>query len=253
MLEIILLVFLGSITGFISGLLGIGGGLLLVPGMLFILQDIPDEQLMHIIIGASLITTAWTATINTASHHAKGKVLWQYVAKFAPFAALGTIIGVIIAQYLDFAFLKTAFGIYEIIVAIIMLFGMSASYSSGGIHAVRRWVWQTLGIVTGVISSLLGINGGTITNPFFIYNNVAIKNAMATATAIGMPISIIGSIGFFVINDGALPSIKLIAIIAPSLLFAPLGVKVLHQTGSKIIKKVFALVVAMLGIIVLVS
>jgi uncharacterized membrane protein YfcA len=250
MIEILLLIALGGITGFFSGLLGLGGGLLLVPGMLFIIQDAPHEQLMHFIIGASLMTTAFTATINTISHHRKGKVIWQYFFKFAPFAAFGVIIGVIIAQYVSTTFLKTAFGIYEIIVAIIMFFGISAS---GGIHNVGRWVWRVLGIATGVISSLLGINGGTITNPFLVYNNINIKNAMATATAIGVPISIIGSVGFLIINNGSLPLIKLIAIIIPSILVAPFGVWVLHQTNGAIIKKIFAFVVATLGVIVLVN
>ncbi len=254
----ILFLLLGAFSGFVAGLLGIGGGLIIVPVLLYLLAPSIDQSiLMHTSIGTALAAIVFTSISSLYAHHRHGAILWRNFVRLTPTILLGSYSGALLANYLSFDFLRVFFAVFEITVALIMWFGVSAS--SHADH-LSRWVWSLAGYIIGLISAMVGIGGGTMTTPFLVYNNVDIKNAIATSAAVGMPIAIAGSIGFMVVGSSqALPTggigfvnfEALIAIVAASIFFAPLGAKVTHKLDSNKLKKGFSIFLAFLAVMVL--
>ena len=130
--------------------------------------------------------------------------------------------------------------------AAIMYFELS---SSKHVDSLARWVWGVTGYIIGLVSAIVGIGGGTMTTPFLTYNNVDIKNAIATSAAVGMPIAVAGVLGFIVAgwnvenasgDLGFINTQALMSIVAMSVLFAPLGAKVAHSVDGIKLKKFFA-------------
>lgn len=258
MAEIVPLIFTGALSGFIAGLLGVGGGLILVPALLYILADSVDKSvLMHTAIGTALAAIVFTSISSVWAHHKHGAIHWHNFIKLTPTILIGAYSGAIIAQYLSFDFLRIFFAIFEISVALIMWFGLSAS---GHVDKLARWVWLVVGYIIGLVSAVVGIGGGTMTTPFLVYNNINIKNAIATSAAVGMPIAMAGSAGFIVagagVEDttGGLGFIHLYAlffVVIASIMFAPLGAKVTHSVDAKKLKKGFSIFLFLLGLLVL--
>ncbi|MBC47598.1 MAG: hypothetical protein CMO27_01695 [Thiotrichales bacterium] len=254
----ILFLLLGAFSGFVAGLLGIGGGLIIVPVLLYLLAPSIDQSiLMHTSIGTALAVIVFTSISSLYAHHRHGAILWRNFVKLTPTILLGSYSGAILAKYLSFDFLRMFFAFFEITVALIMWFGISASSHADNLS---RWIWSFAGYFIGLISAMVGIGGGTMTTPFLVYNNVEIKNAIATSAAVGMPIAIAGSIGFMVAGlSQALPTggigfvnfEALITIVAASIFFAPLGAKVTHKLDSNKLKKGFSIFLAFLAAMVL--
>ena len=254
----ILFLLLGAFSGFVAGLLGIGGGLIIVPVLLYLLAPSIDQSiLMHTSIGTALAVIVFTSISSLYAHHRHGAILWRNFVKLTPTILLGSYSGAILAKYLSFDFLRMFFAFFEITVALIMWFGISASSHADNLS---RWIWSFAGYFIGLISAMVGIGGGTMTTPFLVYNNVEIKNAIATSAAVGMPIAIAGSIGFMAAGlSQALPTggigfvnfEALITIVATSIFFAPLGAKVTHKLDSNKLKKGFSIFLAFLAAMVL--
>ncbi|HAY40655.1 MAG TPA: hypothetical protein DCX64_00120 [Gammaproteobacteria bacterium] len=259
MVEIVPLIFLGAFSGFVAGLLGVGGGLIMVPALLYILANTIDQSiLMHTSIGTALAAIVFTSISSVWAHHKHKAIHWKNFINLTPTILIGAFSGAIIAKYLSFDFLRIFFAFFELSVALIMWFGLSAS---GHADAISRWTWLIVGYIIGLVSAIVGIGGGTMTTPFLVYNNVEIKNAIATSAAVGMPIAISGSIGFILTGYGVESATgglgfihlkALVSIVVVSVLFAPLGAKVTHLVNSKKLKKGFALFLGFLGFMVLV-
>jgi len=256
--ELAQLLLLGVFSGFIAGLLGVGGGLIMVPALLYLLSgDIDQSSLMHTAIGTALAAIVFTSISSVWAHHQHGAIHWRYFKKLTPSILIGALSGAFLAKLLSFDFLRIFFAIFEISVALIMWFGISAS---SHIDQLSRKVWLITGYIIGLISAIVGIGGGTMTTPFLVYNQVDIKNAIATSAAVGMPIAIAGSIGFILAGSdvasatGGLGFVHiqaLVSIVVMSVLFAPLGAKVAHRVNGKKLKKFFALFLAFLGLTVI--
>ncbi len=256
MAELIQLLLLGVFSGFIAGLLGVGGGLIMVPALLYLLAGNIDQAiLMHTAVGTALAAIVFTSFSSVWAHHQHGAIHWQTFKKLTPMILLGAFSGAMLTKFMSFDFMRIFFAFFEFSVAIIMYFGLS---SSAHVNNLSKWVWRVTGAIIGLVSAIVGIGGGTMTTPFLTYNNVNIKNAIATSAAVGMPIAVAGALGFILagwnVSDsgfGFIHTQALFSIVVMSVLFAPLGAKVAHQVDGKKLKKFFAIFLAILGVSVL--
>ena len=249
---------LGVFSGFIAGLLGVGGGLIMVPVLLYLLAGSVDQSaLMHTAVGTALAVIVLTSISSVRAHHAHGAIYWQYVRRLTPMILLGAFSGAMLTKAMSFDFMRVFFALFEFSVAIVMYFGISGA---SHVDHLKKWIWHLTGYIIGFISAIVGIGGGTMTTPFLTYNNVDIKNAIATSAAVGMPIAIAGALGFIVVGwdlESASGGVRfihteaLISIVAMSVLFAPLGAKVAHNVDGKKLKKFFAIFLAFLGLTVI--
>lgn len=263
MLEWIAYIVLGLFAGFVAGLLGVGGGLIIVPVLAFIFaaQHFPEQYVMHLALGTSLASIIFTSISSLRAHHAHRAVEWKIWREVTPGIVIGTLLGTVLAAYLSAFFLKVFFVVFVFYVGTQMLLDIKpkAARALPGLPGMFA-----AGNVIGAISSLVGIGGGTLSVPFMTWCNVTLHRAIGTSAAIGLPIAVAGAVGY-VANGlavrSALPEHSLgfvylpalAAIVAASMLTAPLGAKLAHRLPVKKLKKIFALLLFTLGIRMVVS
>ncbi|MDR3630666.1 MAG: sulfite exporter TauE/SafE family protein [Desulfocapsaceae bacterium] len=240
----------GLISGLLAGLLGVGGGLVIVPMLIFCFtkQGIPSGLIMHMALGTSLACIIFTSISSFMSHHRRGAVDWAIVKRLIPGILIGTFLGTMVASRLSTGFLKAFFCVFLYSVATQMLLNKKAKASRelpGNIGMFG------VGSTIGLASALVGIGGGSLSVPFMMWCNVAAHRAIGTSAAIGFPIAIAGAVGYAVNNPGAasMPPYSLGYVYLPAMLFivcfsvltAPLGAKLAHALPVDKLKRIFAL------------
>ncbi len=248
---------LGLFAGVMAGLLGVGGGLIIVPALAWILhhQQVDDAIVMHLAIGTSLATIVVTSISSVRAHHRRGAVLWPIFWRLTPGIVVGAWLGAAIADALPSAVLSKVFAVFVLTVAAQMGFGAKP--------APHRELPGTTGMLTaggviGAVSAIVGIGGGSLTVPFLTWCNTAIRQAVATSSACGLPIALAGALGFVVTGlnatgrpDWSLGYIygpALVGITLTSMLSAPLGAKLAHTLPTEMLKKVFAVFLTLVGV-----
>jgi len=249
---------LGVIAGFVAGLLGVGGGLIIVPVLILIFQsnNFTQDIIVHMAIGTSLATIIFTSISSIYAHHFRHKaVRWDIVKQLTPGIIIGALLGAVIADFISAKILQQFFGFFELFVAMQMALNIKA-------HAARtlpnRAGILTAGTGIGVISSIVGIGGGTLTVPFLSWCNVKIQNAVATSSACGLPIAVAGCTGFIFTgwNEISLPEHSFgyiywpafLSIVISSMLMAPVGAWLAHRLSAAKLKRFFSLVLFLLGV-----
>lgn len=247
---------LGSVAGLLAGLLGIGGGLVIVPMLTFMFtaQGMPHAHILHMALGTSLASIVFTSVSSMRSHHKHDAVLWPVVFRITPGIIAGTLFGAWVASRLSTNLLKGIFSIFLFYVATQMLIGIKPKAS--------RDVPETLGIfgagsTIGIFSSLVGIGGGTLSVPFLVWCNTIMHKAIGTSAAIGFPIAVAGASGYILnglaatgLPENTLGFIHLTAlsgIVIASVCTAPLGAKFAHSLPVDKLKKIFAMLLYLLG------
>ncbi|MDH5409120.1 MAG: sulfite exporter TauE/SafE family protein [Gammaproteobacteria bacterium] len=250
-------IVLGLFTGFIAGLFGVGGGLVIVPVLVMIFSHYGFDAsvIVHMAVGTSLATIIFTSISSVRAHHKHRAVLWPQVWQFAPGILLGAFVGAFVADAMSSTFLKRFFAIFELAVAAQMWFELKPDAARA---LPGRFAMASTGVGIGVISAIVGIGGGTLTVPFLVWCNVVIQKAVATSSAVGLPIAIAGAAGFIVAGwqHAALPEQSLgfvywpafLGIVVASVFSAPLGAWLAHRLPAKVLKKIFAIFIAILGI-----
>ena len=257
MIEIALYLVTGVFAGLASGLLGVGGGLIIVPVLFFIFssQNLHAEHIMHMALATSLATIIITSISSTRAHHKKQAVLWPIFLLLAPGICVGAWLGGIAASEIKTDTLKYGFGIFEFIVALYLLWNHQSPQHTVSLSKIK----STLGgFVIGMVSTIVGIGGGTLTVPFLNWHKIAMHNAVATSAACGFPIAILGTAsyiytGWSVSNlpEQTLGYVHLpafIFIIMTSVLFAPVGAKLAHYLPESTLKKGFAIFMMLIGL-----
>ncbi len=259
-MEIIFLVLylmLGACAGVMAGLLGVGGGLIIVPVLSWIFrsQHIDNAIIMHLSIGSSLATIFFTSIFSVRAHHRLGAVLWTTVWRLTPGIILGSQLGALFADCLSSSVLQKLFAVFALAMSIQMEFGVKS--------AMHRRLPNTtcmllIGSVIGAFSTIVGIGGGSLTVPFLTWCNVSIKHAVATSAACGLPIALAGSISFIFIgldvpnlpnwSLGYIHFPALIGIVTTSIFSVNLGAKLTHVLPTRILKRLFAIFLAAVGI-----
>ncbi|KXF75533.1 hypothetical protein ATN84_19990 [Paramesorhizobium deserti] len=252
------LALVGCISGFLAGLLGVGGGIVVVPVLYHVLAafDVDVALRAHISVGTSLATIIPTSFQSIKAHRARGAVDTALLKWWAPFVALGVLIGVVLAGVSPGALLTAVFGIVAALVALHMLL------TPEGMHLVKslpaKPFQALMATAIGTISTLMGIGGGTLTVPTLSLCNYPVRRAVGTASVIGLIIALPGAIGF-VINGwkaSGLPPLSLgyvngagfVAIALTSMLFAPLGARTAHTIDPKWLRRLFGIFLAITSV-----
>ncbi|MFA6014167.1 MAG: sulfite exporter TauE/SafE family protein [Gallionellaceae bacterium] len=248
---------LGAIAGFLGGMFGIGGGTVLVPIllMLFEAQHFNPENAMHLALGSAMSVIIFTALASTRKHHQLGAVNWRVVFGISPGIFLGTALGAFFAARFSTNFLTIFFSLFLVFAATQILLDIRP-------HAARQlpgFSGLTLvGTFTGWLSTLVSVGGGTITVPFLIWCNLSLRNAIGTASAIGFPISVGGTLGYIFtgLHSAGLPQPSLgyvylpamLGCAAASVITAPMGAKAAHRINVALLRKIFAVMLLGLAI-----
>ena len=243
---------LGVIAGFVAGLLGVGGGLIIVPVLILIFQsnNFIQDSIVHMAIGTSLATIIFTSLSSIYAHHFKhNAVRWDIVKQLTPGIIVGALLGAILADFISAKNLQYFFGFFELVVATQMALNIKVS-ATKGLPAYKGMFTAGSGI--GVISSIVGIGGGTLTVPFLTWCNVKIQHAVATSSACGLPIAVAGCVGFIITgwNETTLPAYSLgyiywpafLSIVISSMLTAPIGAWFAHWLPAAILRRTFSVV-----------
>ncbi|MFP4244421.1 MAG: sulfite exporter TauE/SafE family protein, partial [Ectothiorhodospira sp.] len=257
MTEMVAYLALGACTGVAAGLLGIGGGLIIVPVLvgLFSLQGMAPGIITHLAIGTSLATIVPTAIASTLAHHRHGAVRWDLLRTLAPGVALGALAGSTAAAALSTQALGRVFGSFEVLMGLYLLAGRPPRPGRTVPAAPVLGGW---GGGIGGFSSLLGIGGGTLTVPLLTWFNVPMRQAIATAAATGLPIALTGTAGFIVhgLGEPGLPAgatgyvhWPAFAGIALAAFFtARLGAGLTHRLPVVTVRRLFAGMLILLGV-----
>ena len=241
---------LGAFAGTAAGLLGIGGGLMMVPAltMMFGAQSaFPPSEILHLALGTSMATIVFTSLSSLRAHHQHGAVQWPIVLQITPGILFGTLLGTLLASRIPARPLAIFFAIFVCMVAVQMFLGLKpkASRELPGKTGVF-----SVGIGIGAVSSLVAIGGGALSVPFLTWCNVRVQHAIGTSAAIGFPIAVGGTIGYVyngLGHDGLpdwsvgfvyLPVLLLLA--GSSMLMAPVGARLAHRLPIPTLKRIFA-------------
>ncbi|MCP3870173.1 MAG: sulfite exporter TauE/SafE family protein [Gammaproteobacteria bacterium] len=245
----------GSAAGLLAGLLGVGGGLIIVPALVWLHlgNGFDNAVVIHTAVGTSLATIIVTSISSIRAHHKRGAVRWPLVMQLTPGIIVGAWLGAGIADQLPTLWLQRVFACFVITVGIQMALGARTEAHRG----LPSLPGMTLvGSAIGTVSAIVGIGGGSLTVPFLNWCSVNIRQAVATSAAVGLPIAVAGTIGFVFtgLGEPALPPGStgyvywpaFFGISLASYLLAPLGAKIAHSLPLASLKRVFA--VLLLGV-----
>jgi uncharacterized membrane protein YfcA len=257
----ICLLMLGAMGGFLAGLLGIGGGMILVPflTMLFIWKGMPMELVVHACVATSMAMICFTSLSSMRAHHKRGGILWPVVGALVP----GVIVGGLLSGGVVFSFINTAW--------LALIFAIFVAYSSYNMASNKKpkpsrqlpgfLGTSAMGGLIGFISGLVGAGGGFLTVPFLVWCNIDIRKAVSTSAALGFPIAIANSVGFIFsgireigLQPGMLGYVywpALLVLISTSMLMAPVGASCAHKWPVGRIKKIFAGLLAFIAVYML--
>ncbi len=240
----------GAVAGVMAGLLGIGGGIILVPAYFYIFSSLGygGDQLMQVCLATSLATIIVTSLRSVSSHHKKGAVDWDILRGFAPGIVIGAAIGVLVAAGLRSVVLQGIFGVLGIIVGLYLGFGRDTWRLGNTMPTGLKCA--ILSPILGFMSVLMGIGGGSFGVPLMSLYATPIHRAVATAAGLGVLIAVPSVIGFLLVNIpeasrppftiGAVNLPAFVLTISMTLITAPYGVKLAHSMDPKPLKRVFA-------------
>jgi uncharacterized membrane protein YfcA len=255
-------VAIGAFIGFFAGMLGMGGGGIQVPltTMAFAAQGFPRDHMLHVALGTAMATVIFTSISSLRAHHRHGAVKWDVLRRMVPGIVVGTGLGTLLARHIPTFPLAVIFVMFVLYMASSMLFNWKAKPTRQLPGPAGLFI---AGTVIGVCSALAAMGGATLTIPFLVFCNVPFHMAIGTASAVGFPIAVVGSIGYLANgwDVGGLPAQSLGFIYLPALIgftvgsvvLAPLGARLAHRTSERSLKRIFAVVIGALGLKMLVA
>jgi len=239
----------GTVAGLFAGLLGVGGGVIMVPvlAMIFAGLGFPSADIMHLALGTSMTTILFTSVASLRAHHRHGAVLWPVVRSFTPGVLIGTGCGTLLARHVTSHALAVFFCGFMIFVAVQMLLNIKPKAHR---ELPGKLGTGIAGAGIGALSSLAAIGGGAMTVPFLTWCNVSVRQAVGTSSAVGFPIALGGTVGYILngLSIDTLPVGSLGFIYLPALLWvatastlmAPIGARLTHRLPAIVLRRVFA-------------
>lgn len=247
----------GVVVGILAGLLGVGGGIIIVPMLNALLawQNVSPELIQHMALGTSMASIMFTSVSSLRAHHQFGNVRWDIWKQITPGIVGGTLGGAFVAGVLSTTFLKGFFVAFLFVVGTQMLLNFKPKPTR---QLPGPMGTSAVGVGIGLISSFAGIGGGSLSVPFMTMCNVDVKRAVGTSAAIGMPIAVAGAIGYVLSGWDAphLPAWSLgyiylpalVGLVIPSMLTAPFGARIAHSVPAASLKRFFGIFIYVMAI-----
>lgn len=257
MITVLIYLALGAAVGIYAGLLGVGGGVIIVPllDITLALDKVDFNVAHHMALGTSMASIMFTSLSSGRSHSLRGSVDWPLVKHMAPAAFLGTLAGSFVVARIPTTPLKILFALFLLYSALQIFFNIRPKTAR---TTPKPWIFAAAGLFIGVVSSFIGIGGGTLTIPFLSICGVPMLRAIGSSSVLGFPLALAGTIGFAVSGWGneLLPPYSLGYVYLPallglavaSMLTAPLGVRLAHYLPIGLLRKGFALLLLFLGL-----
>ena len=261
-MEIVALIafaVVGILAGLIGGLLGLSGGVVIVPSLLLIfdLIGMPQAHLMHMALGTSLAALMINGIASTIAHHRRQGVLWDVVFSLIPGIFLGALSGSFIANLLSGVILQMVFGVFIALLGGYVLFSKKKKKES---PKPDKTLYTWIGLGIGFLSSILGVGGGIFLVPLLLSYRYPEAKAMGTAAAMGVFVTFLASMGYFyfgqevISTKGSLGYIYLPAFLiigVMTIFFAPIGASLAHKMKGKRLRTIFAATLIMVGILMI--
>ncbi|PMY30541.1 hypothetical protein C1Y35_31495 [Pseudomonas sp. GW456-L14] len=256
-MEFLLYLLLGACAGILAGLFGVGGGIIIVPVLVFsfTLQGFDPSILTHLAVGTSLATIIFTSVNAVREHQRRGAVRWPIFAWMTLGILLGAGVGALTAEAISGPNLQKIIGVFALVVALQMTLDLRPKAS----RDVPGKLGLTLaGSVIGWASAIFGIGGGSLTVPFLTWRSVPMQQAVATSSACGLPIAVASAISFMILgwHDPLLPAHSLGFVYLPALLgialtsmvFARFDARLAHRLSARLLKRLFAGLLFVVGL-----
>jgi len=256
-MEFLLYLLLGACAGVLAGLFGVGGGIIIVPVLVFsfTLQGFDASVLTHLAVGTSLATIIFTSLNAVREHQRKGAVRWPIFAWMTVGILLGAGLGALTARAIAGPSLQKIIGVFAVLVALQMSLALKPKSS----RTVPGKFGLTLaGSVIGWASAIFGVGGGSLTVPFLSWRSVPMQQAVATSSACGLPIALVSALSFMILgwHDPHLPAHSLGFIYLPALLgialtsmvFARFGARLAHRLSPRLLRRMFAALLFCVGV-----
>lgn len=255
-MEFLLYLLLGAAAGVLAGLFGVGGGIIIVPVLVFSFtaQGVDPEVLTHLAVGTSLATIVFTSINSVLEHQRKGAVLWPVFAWMTLGILLGAGLGSLTATAINGPLLQKIIGVFAIVIAIQMGLELKPKASSA---VPGKFGLTAAGGVIGWASAIFGIGGGSLTVPFLTWRSVPMQQAVATSSACGLPIAAASALSFMALgwHEPGLPSWSVGFVYLPamagialtSMFFARFGARLAHKLSPRLLKRLFALLLLCVG------
>lgn len=254
---LVLMLAIGAFAGVVAGLLGVGGGIILVPAYYYAFSSLgyAGEGLMQISVATSLATIIVTSVRSVLGHHKKGAVEWDILRGWAPGIAVGAVLGMVLATGLKSQTLMLVFGVLGVVVGLYL--GLGRAHWRLGEQMPTGVARAILSPVVGFLSTLMGIGGGSFGVPLMALYGRPIHHAVATAAGFGVIIAVPSTFGFLLsgwVEAGAPPftigRVNLVAFavtVSMTMLTTPIGVKLAHRMNPKPLKRVFAVFIIIMA------
>ena len=256
-MEILLYFLLGTFSGVLAGLFGIGGGIIIIPTFFYIFSYLgfAEEILSHIVLGSSLGVIVFSSLSSTFSHHLKGAVNWKLIKVVVPSIVIGSSLGGITAGYLESSTLQGLVSLFLVVASIQLIFEFPPPSQNPKTNLVGPVI---AGGGIGWLSGVFGIGGGIFSVPYFYHRGLTMMNAIGTSAACGIPIALAGSISYMVIGfeNINLPNNSIGYIYLPATLIVGLmssitakyGVNIAHRMKQKKLRIAFAFLVMIMAL-----
>lgn len=244
--ELLLLVLAaGATAGVLAGLLGIGGGFVFVPALLFLFraQGVAPEVAMHLAVGTSLAAIVPTSASSIAAHARARNIDWSAFRALLPGLIVGAALGAAAASVISGVWLARVFGAFLVLVAVQLAFDARPTPHR---ELPRPIATAFTGGVIGMLSALIGIGGGTLTAPYLVWCNRTMLRAVGTAAAAGLPIALVGAGGFALSGYVEWPAA--VGLGAMAMLTAPLGARLAFAVSQRALRWAFAVLLAVVAI-----
>lgn len=256
-LSFILFSTLGITTGVIAGLLGIGGGMIIVPGLfyIFIHLHLPDETIIHMAAGTSMCIMIATSLASTLAHQSRGNIKWAVFRSVIAGIGIGVFTGNLLANHLDANILEFLFSLLLLSVSLKILWGWKPD--KGEEKEPGPLVTNSVGLAIGFKSGIFGVGGGALSVPFLIYCGLPMNKVSGTSASFTLPIAIMGTAAFLFLaphydhipwSTGYVywPAFLLVAPF--TMIGAPIGAKLSTVMPQEALRLIFALLLLFLSV-----